>query len=92
MEKPSRLKQVVMIVALLLALAVSALAAAFIVKMVMENEPARPAQQALKHTDSLVGGPCDGCELMYTGMPAAIHAQDTSAGWREAAGAAGGTT
>lgn len=31
----------------------------------------------------LVGGPCDGCELMYVGLPKQINAVDTSAGWAE---------
>jgi protocatechuate 3,4-dioxygenase, beta subunit len=31
----------------------------------------------------LVGGGCDGCELMYVGMPTNINATDTSAGWSE---------
>jgi protocatechuate 3,4-dioxygenase, beta subunit len=31
----------------------------------------------------LVGGGCDGCELMYVGMPTNINATDTSAGWNE---------
>lgn len=31
----------------------------------------------------LAGGGCDGCELMYVGMPANINATDTSAGWTE---------
>ncbi len=31
----------------------------------------------------LVGGGCDGCEIMFTGMPANIKAVDTSAGWAE---------
>lgn len=30
-----------------------------------------------------VGGGCDGCELMYVGMPAQIASVDTSAGWAE---------
>lgn len=30
-----------------------------------------------------VGGGCDGCELMYIGMPENIDAVDTSAGWSE---------
>lgn len=30
-----------------------------------------------------VGGGCDGCELMYTGMPKQIDATDTSEGWFE---------
>jgi protocatechuate 3,4-dioxygenase, beta subunit len=38
-----------------------------------------------KSTDikKLVGGGCDGCELMYVGMPTNINATDTSAGWAE---------
>jgi protocatechuate 3,4-dioxygenase, beta subunit len=38
-----------------------------------------------KNTDikKLVGGGCDGCELMYVGMPTNINATDTSAGWTE---------
>ncbi|MEO6819408.1 MAG: hypothetical protein ABI204_06745 [Ginsengibacter sp.] len=31
----------------------------------------------------IVGGGCDGCELMYVGMPENIHAVDTSPGWKE---------
>jgi len=30
-----------------------------------------------------VGGGCDGCELMFVGMPADISSVDTSAGWHE---------
>lgn len=29
------------------------------------------------------GGPCDGCELMYAGIPEKIGAVDTSGGWTE---------
>ncbi len=32
---------------------------------------------------ALVGGGCDGCELMFVGMPADITPTDTSAGWTE---------
>ena len=32
----------------------------------------------------LVGGNCDGCEIMYVGMPAHINAVDTSVAWNEA--------
>ena len=31
----------------------------------------------------LVGGGCDGCEIMYVGMPAKISSVDTSVGWTE---------
>jgi protocatechuate 3,4-dioxygenase beta subunit len=30
---------------------------------------------------TVVGGGCDGCELMYVGMPTNLKAVDTSAGW-----------
>ena len=33
--------------------------------------------------NNIVGGGCDGCELMWIGIPSVIHAVDTSAGWRE---------
>lgn len=33
-----------------------------------------------------VGGGCDGCELMYFGIPKEINATDTSAGWYEEKG------
>ena len=33
--------------------------------------------------DKLVGGGCDGCEIMFVGMPTNINAVDTSAGWTE---------
>lgn len=31
----------------------------------------------------VVGGPCDGCEIMYVDMPNQINSIDTSAGWYE---------
>ena len=31
----------------------------------------------------IVGGGCDGCEIMYVGMPSDIQSVDTSAGWFE---------
>lgn len=33
--------------------------------------------------NKIVGGGCDGCELMYLGMPDKINEVDTSAGWFE---------
>jgi protocatechuate 3,4-dioxygenase, beta subunit len=35
-------------------------------------------------TTTIVGGGCEGCELMYIGMPATIAATDTSPGWSAA--------
>lgn len=32
----------------------------------------------------IVGGGCDGCEIMYEGMPKDLKAIDTSEGWQEA--------
>jgi protocatechuate 3,4-dioxygenase beta subunit len=34
-------------------------------------------------TKELVGGGCDGCEIMFVGMPTNIRSADTSAGWTE---------
>ena len=34
-------------------------------------------------TKKLVGGGCDGCEIMFVGMPTNISTVDTSAGWKE---------
>lgn len=31
---------------------------------------------------SLIGGPCDGCEIMYQGIPEEIDDTDTSSGWQ----------
>lgn len=36
------------------------------------------------HSKPIVGGGCDGCELMYIDMPGKIEAIDTSPGWNEA--------
>lgn len=34
-------------------------------------------------TNRIVGGGCDGCEIMYVGMPTTLNSSDTSAGWTE---------
>ena len=39
--------------------------------------------QIKTETSKPVGGGCDGCELMYVGMPKNIRSIDTSAGWNE---------
>ncbi len=41
--------------------------------------------QAPKQNDSkkIVGGGCDGCEIMYVGIPENIESVDTSVGWSE---------
>jgi protocatechuate 3,4-dioxygenase beta subunit len=33
--------------------------------------------------NNIVGGGCDGCELMYVGMPKTIQATDASVAWKE---------
>lgn len=40
-------------------------------------------QTVTPNKNELVGGGCDGCEIMFIGMPANINAIDTSAGWHE---------
>jgi protocatechuate 3,4-dioxygenase beta subunit len=39
--------------------------------------------QSLSNNNKLVGGGCDGCEIMFVGIPQNINAVDTSAGWKE---------
>ena len=39
------------------------------------------SQQPKQETNSIVGGGCEGCELMYVDMPKNINAIDTSMGW-----------
>ncbi len=36
-----------------------------------------------KNSNNVVGGGCDGCELMYVGMPKNIKSVDTSSAWNE---------
>lgn len=40
-------------------------------------------EQSKSFDNQLVGGGCDGCELMYIGIPEEIHSIDTSSGWYE---------
>lgn len=42
------------------------------------HPPANPSS-----TKKLVGGGCDGCELMYIGMPQTMNSVDTSEAWQE---------
>jgi protocatechuate 3,4-dioxygenase beta subunit len=32
---------------------------------------------------TLPGGPCEGCEIMFLGMPLKLNAMDTTVGWFE---------
>ncbi|WP_026357355.1 hypothetical protein [Empedobacter brevis] len=41
------------------------------------------SEKGQKETTVLVGGGCDGCELMYIGMPEEISSVSTSPGWNE---------
>lgn len=43
------------------------------------SNPNTETQQA-----TIVGGGCDGCEMMYQGLPKNLNATDSSAGWQEA--------
>lgn len=40
-------------------------------------------EKSVNKSNPIVGGGCDGCELMYIGMPNELHAMDTSPGWNE---------
>ncbi|MEB8330524.1 intradiol ring-cleavage dioxygenase [Flavobacteriaceae bacterium KMM 6897] len=48
------------------------------------GQPQKNTPSAIpSQSQELVGGGCDGCELMYVGMPKNIATIDTSAGWSE---------
>jgi protocatechuate 3,4-dioxygenase beta subunit len=40
-------------------------------------------KSASSKQDKKVGGSCDGCDIMYAGMPGTIKAIDSTAGWKE---------
>lgn len=47
------------------------------------QRPAPSAGQSSNAATTVVGGGCDGCELMYAGLPDDLRSTDTSAGWFE---------
>lgn len=47
------------------------------------KKPAHTTNLSSITNDKRIGGNCEGCQLMYIGMPENIAAIDTSAGWRE---------
>ncbi|MEO7048701.1 MAG: hypothetical protein ABI091_25595, partial [Ferruginibacter sp.] len=47
-----------------------------------KNDNQTPPDSTANKT-RLVGGGCDGCEIMFVGMPKNISSVDTSVGWTE---------
>jgi protocatechuate 3,4-dioxygenase beta subunit len=47
------------------------------------NGQTKKEESPKRNTDKIVGGGCDGCELMYVGMPKNIQPADTSSAWSE---------
>ncbi len=47
------------------------------------NEGSGDGNERVQRSQVKVGGGCDGCELMYEGMPSSIHSSDTTEGWYE---------
>ena len=45
----------------------------------------KPMERASINANQVVGDGCDGCELMYIGMPEDLNMIDTSSGWNESA-------
>ena len=41
----------------------------------------QPNSKPASPSPNIVGGGCDGCEIMYIGMPAEINSVDTSSAW-----------
>lgn len=50
-----------------------------------KNQPKNDPQsnKTVNPEKRIVGGGCDGCEIMYIGMPKNIKSIDTSTGWKE---------
>ena len=49
-----------------------------------QNEAKSNTVQPKYQPGKIVGGMCDGCEIMYEGMPDLLNDTDTSDGWNEA--------
>ena len=56
---------------------------AVIILAACNNQPTQQSAPRQTNNEVVVGGGCDGCELMYVGIPAMINSVDTSAGWGE---------
>lgn len=65
-----------MLVSILLSLLISACQG-------QSSPAASGTAKASSRNTAPVGGGCDGCELMFIGMPSLINAVDTSPGWKE---------
>jgi protocatechuate 3,4-dioxygenase beta subunit len=48
-----------------------------------QNAEKANSLQTKNQPNKIVGGMCDGCDIMYEGMPGFINETDTSAGWNE---------
>jgi len=48
-----------------------------------QNRKEGTQRVAKQEVDKIVGGGCDGCELMFVGMPTNIQSVDTSSAWNE---------
>lgn len=67
----------------LLHFALSAFLASILTGCSGQTKPEGQNQQTPANNGKPVGGGCDGCEIMFAGMPALIKPVDTSAGWTE---------
>lgn len=47
------------------------------------NGQTKKVETPVKNNNKIVGDGCDGCELMYVGMPKNIQSVDTSSAWNE---------
>jgi protocatechuate 3,4-dioxygenase, beta subunit len=55
----------------------------FLLILSLQSCEGQRARSTVSDKEKIVGGGCDGCELMYIGMPQQIYASDTSTGWNE---------
>ncbi|WP_233194622.1 intradiol ring-cleavage dioxygenase [Aquimarina sp. I32.4] len=55
----------------------------FLISLTNCNSQTKKEEISTKNNNKIVGDGCDGCELMYVGMPKNIQSVDTSSAWNE---------
>ncbi len=56
---------------------------AFLTSCKNQSQTNTQTNESKTSKERIVGGGCDGCEIMYVGMPKNIRSIDTSTGWNE---------
>lgn len=59
---------------------------ALLILLSCKSSNTQVTKETLKTSSGIIGGGCDGCEIMYVDMPASFNHVDTSASWMEEKG------